>query len=106
MLSILNAAIAACSVGFDAVRSAADINRKLERMVDDPEPVYLSRGTLWNATLDIRSAADDVWRRRLRDHGKTAVVVLPRADCREIEVLAADIQRCAPPGTRAPAERN
>jgi hypothetical protein len=46
VLSILDAAIAACSVGFDAVRSAADINHKLERMLDDPEPVYLSRGTL------------------------------------------------------------
>jgi hypothetical protein len=106
VLSILDAAIAACSLGFDAVRSAADINHKLERMLDDPEPVYLSRGTLWNATLDIRSAAEDVWRRRLRDHGKTAVVVLPRTDCREIEILTADIQRCAPPGTSVPAEDN
>ncbi|MGA8758159.1 MAG: hypothetical protein WB611_17860, partial [Stellaceae bacterium] len=105
-LSIVDAAIAARSATLDGVRNAADINQKLDRVVDDPEPVYLSRGTLWNATINLRSAAEDVWRRRLRDHGKAAVVVLPRADCREIELLTVDIQRCAPADRPAPAEEN
>jgi hypothetical protein len=90
----------------DGVRNAADISEKLERMLHDPETVYLSRGTLWNATINFRSAAEDVWRWRLRDHGKTAVVILPRADCRKIEFLTVDVERCAPSGSSAPAEQN
>ena len=105
-LSIADAAIAAYSAGRDGVSGAADINQKLERMVHDPEPVYLSRGTLWNATINGRHAAEDVWRQRLRDHGKTAVVVLPRADCRKIEFLTVDVERCAPPSRPPPAEKN
>jgi len=105
-LSILDAAIAASSAVLDGVRNAADISEKLERMLHDPETVYLSRGTLWNATINFRSAAEDVWRWRLRDHGKTAVVILPRADCRKIEFLTVDVERCAPSGSSAPAEQN
>ena len=67
-------------------------------MLQNPEPVYLSRG--------IHGAPEDVWRRRLRDHGKTAVVVLSRADCRKIEYLTVDVERCAPIGRPAPAEQN
>jgi len=105
-LSVVDAAIAACSAARDGVLGAADINQKLERMLHDPEPVYLSRGTLWNATINFRSAAEDVWRRRLRDHGTTGVVILPRADCRKIELLTVDVERCAPTGRPQPAEDN
>ena len=97
-LSILDAAIAARSAVLSGVRDAAGINQKLEGMLQNPEPVYLSRG--------IHGAPEDVWRRRLRDHGKTAVVVLSRADCRKIEHLTVDVERCAPIGRPAPAEQN
>jgi hypothetical protein len=112
VLSVLDAAIAARCAVLDGVRGAADINQKLERMLQDPEPVYLSRGRLWNTTTaprndeSLRSAAEDVWRWRLREHGKTAVVVLPRKDCRKIEYLTIDTERCASVGTPAPAEQN
>jgi hypothetical protein len=97
-LSILDAAIAVRSAVPGGVRDAAGINQKLEGMLQNPEPVYLSRG--------IHGAPEDVWRRRLRDHGKTAVVVLSRADCRKIEDLTVDVERCAPIGRPAPAEQN
>ena len=109
---MLDAAIAARSAVLDGVRDAADISQKLERMVHDPEPVYLSRGRIWNATTaprndeSNRSAAEDVWRQRLSYLGKNAVVVLPRADCRKIESLTVDIERCAPADRPTSAEQN
>ena len=103
-LSIVDGAIAARSAVHDGLSNATDISQKLERMLHDPEPIYLSRGTLWNATINLRSAAEDVWLRRLGDHGKTAVVVLPRAECRKIELLTVDVLRCAPTGTPAPTK--
>ena len=81
----------------DGLRNAADIKQKLERMVDDPRPIYLSRGTIWNTRIGGQHAAEDVWRQRLRDLGKTAVVVVPRADCQKIEFLSVDVERCAAP---------
>ena len=96
-LSALNAAIAGNSAVRDAVSSAADINQKLERMVSAPGPVYLSRGTLWNASIGGQHAAEEVWRKRIWDRGKTAVVIVPRADCRKLEFLSVDVDRCAPP---------
>jgi hypothetical protein len=103
VLSIFNAAIGARTAVLVGVREGADINQKLARMVHDPEPIYLSRGYQDGA---IRTAPEDVWRRRLRDLGKTAVVVLPRADCRKIELLTVWVERCAPTGTPEPGEQN
>jgi hypothetical protein len=96
-LSILDAAIAARAAVLSGLRDAAGINQKLDGMLQNPEPAYLSRGNY---------GAEDVWRRRLRDRGKTAVVVLSRADCRKIEYLTVDVERCAPIGRPAPAEQN
>ncbi len=96
-LSTLNVAIAAISAVRDGVRNAADIKQQLERMVRDQRPVYLSRGPIVNARLGDRHAAEDVWQRRIWDRGKTAVVILPRADCRKIELLRPDVARCASP---------
>ena len=62
-LSILNAAIAARSAVLDGVRDAADINQQLERMLHDPEPVYLSRGTGFARRWQYKSP--DGCRRRL-----------------------------------------
>jgi hypothetical protein len=96
-LSTLNAAIAGNSAVRDGVNNAADIKQKLERMVHDPGPVYLSRGTMWNASIGGQHAAEDVWRQRILNQGKTAVVIVPRADCHKIEFLSVDVERCASP---------
>ena len=96
-LSALNVAIAGNSAVRDGLGNAADIKQKLERMVHDPSPVYLSRGPIVNARLGDRHAAEDVWRRRMWDRGKTAVVIVRRADCRKIELLRPDVERCASP---------
>jgi len=79
------------------VRNAADIKQQLDRMVRDQHPVYLSRGPIVNTRLGDRHAAEDVWQRRIWDRGKTAVVIVPGADCRKIELLRPDVERCAPP---------
>jgi hypothetical protein len=102
-LSIFNAAIGARTAVLVGMRDGAEINQKLALMVGDPEPIYLSRG--WQDGA-IRTAPEDVWRRRLRDLGKTAVVVLPRVDCRKIELLTATVERCAPAGRPEPGEQN
>ena len=60
-------------------QSARDIEDKLNRMAQDPNPVYLTRGTVWNAAIKGRHAAEDVWRRRLSDRGQADVVIIPRA---------------------------
>lgn len=96
-LSTLNAAIAGNSAVRDAVNSATDIDQKLERMVSAPGPVYLSRGTVWNARIGGQHAAEEVWRKRIWDRGKTAVVIVPRAECQKSEFLSVDVERCAPP---------
>lgn len=98
-LSTLNAAIAGNSAVRDAASDAADIKQKLERMVHDPRPVYLSRGTIWNASIGGQHAAEDVWRQRLLDEGKTTIAILPRADCQKVEFLSVDVERCAAPKT-------
>jgi len=96
-LSTINAAIAGNSAVRDGVANAADIKQKLERMVHDQRPVYLSRGTIWNASIGGQHAAEEVWRKRLWDQGKTAVVIVSRADCQKLEFLSVDVERCAPP---------
>lgn len=40
-----------------------------------------------------RAAAEEVWRTRLWDRGKTAVAIMPRADCRKLEFLSVDVER-------------
>jgi hypothetical protein len=95
-LSTLNVVIAGNSAVRDGVRNAADIKQQLDRMVRDQHPVYLSRGPIVNTRLGDRHAAEDVWQRRIWDRGKTAVVIVPGADCRKIELLRPDVERCAP----------
>ncbi|WP_461369259.1 hypothetical protein [Candidatus Darwinibacter acetoxidans] len=96
VLSLLNMLIAGTSAVRDGIRYAADIDDKLGRMVRDPDTIYLSRGTLWNPTINGRHAAEDVWRRRLSDRGKTAVEIVARTDCKAIEFLTVDVERCLP----------
>jgi hypothetical protein len=93
----VNSAVAAYDAVSDGIGWAGDIELKLDRMVSDPGPVYLTRGTLWNPSIDGRHAAEDVWRRRLRDRNKADVRILPRERCRELEFLSVDVKRCAPP---------
>ena len=99
--SLLNCAVAGWSAAVDGIAAGRDIEDKLDRMARDPNPVYLTRGTVWNAAIEGRHAAEDVWRRRLSDRGKADVVIVPRAQCREIEFLSVDVKRCAPPSSPA-----
>ena len=95
--SLLNCAVAGWSAAVVGLASGRDIEDKLNRMAHDPKPVYLTRGTVWNAAIEGQHAAEDVWRRRLSDHGRADVVIIPRAHCREIESLSVDVKRCEPP---------
>ncbi len=86
-LSTANVAIAGNSAIRDGISYAVDIKQKLERMAHDPGPIYLSHG------MHIA----DVWRARILEKGKTDVVIMPRADCRKVEALSVDVDRCASP---------
>jgi len=92
---LLNCAVAGWSAAIDGLASGRDIEDKLNRMAHDPNPVYLTRGTVWNAAIKGQHAAEDVWRRRLSDHGRADVGIIPRAHCREMEFLTVDVKRCA-----------
>jgi hypothetical protein len=96
LLSV-NSAVAGYDAVTDGLAYAHDIEQKLDRMAGDPNPVYLSRGTLWNPVIGGQHAAEDVWRRRLYDRGKFDVRIVPRERCRELEFLSVDVSRCAPP---------
>jgi hypothetical protein len=96
-LGLMNAGIAAFSAEQDAASFALDIRQKLKRMIREPGPIYLSRGTLWNARVNGRHAAEDVWRQRLLEKGKDQVIVVSREDCQKLDFLTVDVERCAPP---------
>lgn len=89
-----NITIAATCAVRDGLANAADIAGKIRRMAAEAGPVGLTRGTLWNDRIDGRHAAEDVWRRRLADQGKTDVVVVAREDCVKAEFLSVDVWRC------------
>jgi hypothetical protein len=96
-LAATNMVIAGYSSVADALLAARDLRGKIRSMALDVQPVYLSQGTLWNSTINGRHAAEDVWRERLRELGKTDVTILPRSDCIPIQFLSVDVQRCRPP---------
>ena len=95
-LASINMAIAGYSSVADALNAAQDLREKARSMSLDAQPVYLSRGTLWNSTIKGRHAAEDVWRERLRELGKTDVMILPRSSCIPVQFLSVDVQRCRP----------
>jgi hypothetical protein len=100
-LLVGNSVIAGYDAVRDAVASARDIELKLDRMSRAPGPIFLSRGTLWNSAINGRHSAEDVWRRRLSDRGKSDVGYIPRESCRKLEFLSVDVNRCAaPPGPK------
>jgi hypothetical protein len=96
-LLVVNSVIAGYDAVRDAVASARDIELKLDRMSRAPGPIFLSRGTLWNSAINGRHSAEDVWRRRLSDRGKSDVRYIPRESCRKLEFLSVDVNRCAAP---------
>ncbi len=97
-LAAANMAIAGYWSVTDGLAAGRDLRAKARAMAQDEQPIYLSRGTLWNSTINGRHAAEDVWRERLRELGKTDVVIVPRADCAPVQFLSIDVQRCGAPG--------
>jgi hypothetical protein len=93
-LAAANMAIAGYSALADLWLDKRDFAQKLDAMAREPQPVYLSQGTVWKG---MRLAADEVWRERLRLRGKSDVVLLPRTNCVAMQFLSADISRCRPP---------